>query len=132
LSVLATQISAALGALKSAAGQTLEYRLAVSGSWTALAAGSFLEQTDPQLIAYDEKNRAVMAPARAMLRVGSGQTHLIPGRVEKPGSQVRHTLGSAITQWAVVGATHHDAVSVYELQRSVVQSAGDPRGSMPT
>lgn len=129
MSVLSTQIAAALGVLNTAAGQTIEYRLGTSGSWIALS-GGFLEQTDPQVIGYDDHNRAVVAPARAMLRVPSGRVHLVGGLVAK-GSQVRHTLGTSVTVWAVVGATHHDAVSVYELGRGVAQSTGDPRGAMP-
>lgn len=129
-SLISSAMSTALGALATAAAQTLDYRLGTSGSWTSLA-HAFLEQLDPQLVDYDENRRAVIAPARATLRVAAGQTRLVPGTVAKGCSMVRHTLGTSITEWSVVGAAHNDGLSVYELQRAVPQSAGDPRDGVP-
>lgn len=123
-------LKSSLQQLAAGTGQSLEYRNGVSGAWIALP-DSFLEQGDPVIIDYDQNRRAVMAPAKATLRIAAGGPRLAAKPVAQGGSQVRHTLGSSITVYGIVGPSAGDAVGVYELQREAPIAVGDPHGGVP-
>lgn len=124
LSLVARAMSSALGVLASAVGQALRYRATTAGTFATLP-GALLQQGAPVLIGYDERRNAIMAPMTARLKVPVGGVHLTPGAAN---AQVKDQNG---TVWQVVGVSHANGQSIYELQRAIVSSQGDARGTVP-
>lgn len=125
MSLVSGAMASALSALSSAVGQSLSYTLlAKPQTWVALT-GGLLQQSAPVVTSYDEKHMATLAPQTARLKVPVGGVHLTPGA---GNAMIKDQAG---TVWAVVGVSHANGQSIYELQRAPVQSQGDPRGSNP-
>ncbi len=129
MSLVSDAMANALGVLATGTAQALEYRVGISGSWTALS-GAFLQPGPPEAMAFDDGRGLVMAPARARLEVPRTGPRLVAGTIAKPGAQVRHTVGASVTEWAIVGAAHTDGQSIYELARALPSVAGDVRGGL--
>jgi hypothetical protein len=114
----------ALRTLGNLSGQTLQYRTTPTGGWLALA-DSLLQQDQPVPIGYDEARNVIMAAQTARLKITTAGVHLTPG---VGGAQVKDQIG---TVWSVVGIDHAVGQSIYLLQRTVIQSQGAARGTVP-
>ena len=124
MAIIPNAMALALRMLANASGQSLQYRTTPAGGWVALS-DSFLQQGQPVPIGYDESRNVIMAAQTARLKVTTAGVHLVPG---VGGAQVKDQVG---TIWNVVGIDHAMGQSIYLLQRAIVQSQGQARGTVP-